>query len=190
MRRWSVALLGIVGLFVALVGTLLVVRGRGLKADQSELPPSVADYRLKEILLREESRQGTRWLLQADQAEVFEQAGRTSLKRIVISVEEKDRTWKATGDEGDITEGTKDVELRGNVVVQSSDGLKLETSRLHWDGKAERVWTDDAVTVSRPGLEVKGRGLEVKVDEQSLSMSGRVRAVLTPGAVGQREAGR
>ena len=36
------------------------------------------------------------------------------------------------------------MELRGNVVLVSSDGLRLETERLRWDAEAQRAWTDRA----------------------------------------------
>ena len=44
-------------------------------------------------------------------------------------------------------QATKDVTLTGNVVLVSSDGLRLETERLRWDADAQRAWTDEPVTI-------------------------------------------
>ena len=67
------------------------------------------------------------------------------MKKVTIKVDQRPRatsarSWTVTGDEGDLNQETKDVELRGNVVLVSSDGLRLETERLRWDGRgAARV---------------------------------------------------
>ena len=66
--------------------------------------------------------------------ETFEQQGKTILKKVRIGIEEPGRTWTVTGNEGEMAQESKDVELRGSVVIISSDGLRLETSRLYWVG--------------------------------------------------------
>jgi LPS export ABC transporter protein LptC len=183
MQRWSTLIFAAVVVFVAGIALVMVFRDRGPRADQGEPAISSADYRITELRLREESRNGTRWQLDADQAEVFEETGRTRLQKVVIRIEDKGQTWTVTGDEGELVRADKDVELRGNVVVASSDGLRLETSRLRWDGQSERAWTDEPVTLSRAGVVVTGHGLEVKVSEETVIVGSRVRATLQPGAL-------
>ena len=119
-----------VGLFVLIVGGVLYVKGRPGRLDRGVTPPTKADYRIKEVHLREEARGGVKWQLDADQAETFEQAGKTILKKVRIGIEEPGRTWTVTGSEGEMVQESKDVELRGGVVIISSDGLRLETTRL------------------------------------------------------------
>jgi LPS export ABC transporter protein LptC len=68
------------------------------------------------------------------------------------------------------------VEIRRNVVVTSSDGLRLDTSVLRWDAAQQRLWTDAPVTLSRGASVVRGSGLEVKIDDEATTVSGRVRA--------------
>lgn len=171
-----------IGLFVVVVAGLLLAKGRGSRPEPVGLPTTKADYRVKEIHLREESRGGLRWQLDADQAETFEQQGRTILKKVRIAIEEPGRTWTVTGNEGEMVQESKDVELRGSVVIVSSDGLRLETTRLYWVGSDQRAWTDEPVTVYRAGAVVKGQGLEARVEEQTTKIKGRVHAVFTPKA--------
>lgn len=179
MKRWSTGILVAVVAFVGAIAVLMMQTDRE-PAHQEEAAVSAADYRIREVRLREESRHGTRWQLDAEEAEVFEEAGRTSLRSIRITVEDGGLTWTVTGEEGDLAQASKDVELRGNVVVVASDGLRLETARLRWDGSGERAWTDDPVTLYRPGAVVEGRGLEARIREERLAVGGRVRATLTP----------
>jgi LPS export ABC transporter protein LptC len=169
-------LLGVV-LFVAAIVTMLVAKGRTTRPEVVEPEPTKADYRVKEVQLREEGRGGTKWQLDAAQAETFEQSGKTILKKVRIGIEQGGQTWTVTGDEAEMARGNKDWELRGNVVLVSSDGLRLETTRLQWEGDQQRAWTDEPVTVYRPGAVVKGRGLEAFVDKQITTIKGRVRAV-------------
>ena len=137
-----------VTLFVAVVVGVLVLRGRGAQpAPEAEGVQSKADYRIKEINLQEEMKDGVRWQLEADQAEAYEQAGKTVLRKVRIKIEEPERSWTVTGDEGELVQATKDVTLKGNVVLVSSDGLRLETTLLRWDAEAKRAWTDDPVTL-------------------------------------------
>lgn len=169
-----------VGLFVAVVAAFLFYKGRAGRPEPVGLPTTKADYRIKEIHLREEGRGGIRWQLDADQAETFEQQGKTILKKVRIGIEEPGRTWTVTGNEGEMTQESKDVELRGSVVIISSDGFRLETSRLYWVGNDQMAWTNDPVTVYRAGAVVKGQGLEARVEQQTTKIKGRVHAVFTP----------
>lgn len=173
-----------VALFVAVVVAVLIARGRAVRPDPADSAGTKADYRIKEIHLREQARGGVSWQLDADQAETFERLGKTTLRKVRITIEESGRRWTVTGDEGEMSQASKDVELRGNVILISSDGLRLETSRLRWAADEQRAWTDDPVTIFRSGAVVKGQGLEARVAEQSTAVKGRVRAVFTGGRSG------
>ncbi len=175
-RRVSRFILVGVAVFVTVVAAVLVAKGRSGRAPTSEAVVTGADYRIKEVHLQEEARGGIRWQLDADQAEAFERQGRTTLRKVRIRIEEPGRSWTVTGDEGELAQTSKDVELRGNVVLIASDGLRLETTRLRWDAARRRAWTDDPVVLYRQGAMVRGQGLDARVGEQSTEVKGRVRA--------------
>jgi len=137
-QRFSRYILVGVALFVVAVAAILVVRGRATRTQRPEVGATTADYRIKEVHLQEESRDGMRWQLDADQAEAYEQQGKTTLRKVTIRIQEPQRSWTVTGDEGELAHETKSVELRGNVVLISSDGLRLETNRLRWDAAQQR----------------------------------------------------
>ncbi len=168
-------------LFVAMVVGVLVMRGRGAEPVRDEVAQSKADYRIKEINLQEDVKDGVRWQLEADQAEAYEQAGKTVLRKVRIRIQEPERSWTVTGDEGELVQATKDVMLKGNVVLVSSDGMRLETSRLRWDADNRRAWTDEPVTVYDKGAVVKGTGLDARVGERTTQIRGRIRATFGGG---------
>ena len=175
-QRLSRVLFVGVALFVVVVVGVLILRGRGVQSVPSEAPQTRADYRIKEVELQEEMKDGVTWQLQADQAEAYEKTGRTLLRKVRIRIQEPDRSWTVTGDEGEMAQESKNVELRGNVILISSDGLRLETSRLRWDADAKRAWTDEPVTLHQKGAVVQGQGLDARVGERNTEIKGRIRA--------------
>lgn len=165
-----------IALFVVAVVGMLMVRGRSAQSVPAEPVSTKADYRIKEVSLQEEMKDGVRWQLQADQAETFEQAGKTILRKVRIQIQEPERSWSVTGDEGEMIQASKDVVLKGNVVLTSSEGMRLETTRLRWDADTRRAWTDDPVTVYQKGSVVKGNGLDARVGERTTEIKGRIQA--------------
>lgn len=168
--------LGVI-LFVTIVIGVLIVKGHRAPAPHEQAMSSQADQALKEVHLQEDARSGGyRWSLDAERAESLPDSGKTSLWKVTIGVQETDRSWKVTSDEGDLVKDTKDVELRGHVVLESSDGLRVETSILRWNNAEGRAWTDQPVTLYKGGGVVTGFGLETRPAEETTFVRGRVKA--------------
>ena len=187
MRKAPFIILTLVVVFLSVVVGVLVHRARVPRALTTEPVASSADYRLKQVHLQEQGRDGSRWQLDAEYSETFEEQNKTTMKKVTVKVDQPSkgdqgsRSWTVTGDEGDLNQETKNVELRGNVVLISSDGLRLETDRLRWDAEAQRAWTEDPVVIYRAGAVVRGTGFESKVAEEISSIKGRVRATFKKG---------
>src|SRR5207244_3031985 len=117
------------GVFVVLVAATLVAKTRTALLEPSGPAPSKADLQMKEVEIEEQS--GTvRWRLKAEQALVYDAEKRTTLRKIAVDVYDKDRSWRILGDEGDVLQPApriRNVEVRKNVIVTSSDGMRLET---------------------------------------------------------------
>lgn len=178
IRRLAGAIFAVVALFVVGVAAMLVVNGRGARVESAGPAASGADFRIKEAEVEEESG-GVRWRLRAEQVLVFEEERRTSLRGISVRVFERDRAWTIVGDEGDLFQRTSDVEIRRNVVLTSSDGFRLETSVLRWQGAERRLWTDAPVRMSREGAVIDGATLDVRIGDETTTMTGRVRATFS-----------
>lgn len=180
MRKLPIVILGCVVVFLAVVVGVLVAKSRGgSRRVPSEPAQSRADYRIKEVHLQEEDRAGGRWQLDAEYGEIFEGQGRTLMKKVTIRILQPARVWTVSSDEGELSRDTRDVELRGHVLVVTSDGLRLETNRLNWMAAQQRAWTDDPVTIRRDGLVVQGQGFESRVNEETTRIKGRLRATIT-----------
>jgi LPS export ABC transporter protein LptC len=179
MRKLPLVILGCVAMFLLVMTGVLFSKSRGAQSQAPEPAQSKADYRIKEVHLQEEEGGRGSWQLDADSGEVFENRGKTVMKKVTIRINEPTRVWTVQGDEGEMLRDTKDVELRGHVVVVASDGLRLETRRLNWAAKEQRVWTDEPVTVWRNGLVVQGQGFESRSKDEVTKIKGRLRATIT-----------
>jgi LPS export ABC transporter protein LptC len=168
--------LGVI-LFVTVVVVVLIVRGHRASAPRQEVVSSQADQEIKEIHIQEDAKGGAyRWSLDAERAESFPGTGKILLRNVTIGVEESGRRWTVTSDEGDLAQETRDVELRGSVVLVSSEGLRVETTVLRWSNAKGKAWTDQPVTIYKGGGVVKGTGLEVRPNEEITLVRGRVTA--------------
>ena len=167
-------------LFVTVVIGVLIVKGHRAPAPREEVASSQADQEIREIHIQEDAKAGGhRWRLDAERAETFPGTGKTLLRKVTIGVEEPGRRWKVTSDEGDLMQDTRDVELRGNVVLVSSEGMRLETTVLRWMSTEGKVWTDQPVTIYRSGGVVKGTGFDAQPSQETALVRGRVTATFS-----------
>lgn len=142
-------------------------------------PAQQAEYQIKEVHINETLEGNLRWTLNADQAEVYDQKGITVMRKVVVQVFSKDGDWTVTSDEGTLENNRRDVSLKGNVVIRSSDGLQMRTSTLGWDNERRALATDDDVEISREGTTITGKGLAVRMQEETAAVEGKVRVVIT-----------
>ena len=175
MHTLARVILAIVAVFVILVTATLVIKSRSARVESLGPSPASADLQIKQVDLEEEAH-GVRWRLKADQALMYDEAGVTKLQRVNANVYQRDRTWTIVGDEGGLDRKTNNVELRRNVVVTSDDGLRLETTVLHWEAERKRLWTDAPVVLSKNGSVVRGTALDVLMADEATTVGGRVRA--------------
>src|SRR3989441_12374397 len=119
MPNLARAILVIVAGFVVAVSITLVVRSRTARVESLGPAPSSADLRIKDVDL-EEVTNGVRWRLRAEQALMYDQEGRTNLRNLTVRVFQKDRSWTIVGEEGDLHQKIRTVEVRKNVVITSA----------------------------------------------------------------------
>lgn len=176
--KLSTRILLVVALFVVVVGATLAVRSRSLPPEAADATASTADLSIKEVRVEEES--GTaRWRLIADQASVYDEEGRTALRNVTIHVMDQGRSWTVVGEEGDLYQDSRKLEIRDQVVLTDAEGLRLETSVLRWHGQERRLWTDVPVRIRQKGAVVDGTGLDVRLAREVTTVQGPVHAVFT-----------
>lgn len=69
-------------------------------------------------------------------------------------------------DYGIIYSDTNLIDLRGNVVIETHDGKKLEAPQLYWDRSNEWIFTQEKFTYTNPeeGTVMDGEGMDFNRD--------------------------
>ena len=180
MRRLSTLfLVCFVAVLVGLSG-MIAWRVMGRRPPPAvQQPPQQAEYQIKEIHINETLEGNLRWTLNADQAEVYDQKGVTLMRKVTVQVFSKDGDWTVTSDEGTLDNNRRDVALKGNVIIRSSDGLEMRCSTLAWDNEKRALSTQDPVTINRQGTTITGKGLTVQMQEETAAIQEKVRVVIT-----------
>ena len=74
--------------------------------------------------------------------------------------EKGDHRSVLTARTGSVETKTGDMTARGDVVVVTDDGVRLETEELRWRKAEDRIVTDAPVRIIREGGEINGIGLD------------------------------
>ena len=94
--------------------------------------------------------------------------------------------WEVRAKQGFVPEDGKELRLRGEVVatspVQAPPQTRIETSELNLFPRANRATSSVAVTVTRPGLTMRGRGLEADFNRQQVTLLSDVHSRYVPAS--------
>lgn len=103
-----------------------------------------------------------------------------SMMAYTLDIDLIDSTGKVTtqivGDSGVIRENAGVLRIFGNVLVETENGLKLETDYLWWDSNTDRIKSDDFVKITRTetGDVMSGWGLDSDKDLSTIKILDRV----------------
>jgi LPS export ABC transporter protein LptC len=168
---------------VSLVVTVTTYMVRSRRATP-ELPQkasptlSKADLTIQSIHLVENRGGRTEWELDAQTSESFRKEKVTVLKDVRAKFYPVGHpVVHVSGREGHLKTDTKDMTIRGDVVIRSEAGYTLKTEGLRYDAKKRQVDTDLPVELQREGLLVQGVGLSASIDGKNLTVHREVRAM-------------
>ncbi|WP_317171140.1 LPS export ABC transporter periplasmic protein LptC [Croceivirga sp. JEA036] len=76
--------------------------------------------------------------------------------------DDKEQKSTITADFGMVYTQTNVIDLRGNVVIKSHDGKKLETPQLYWDRSQNWIFTEEKFTYTNEeeGTVMDGEGMD------------------------------
>jgi len=91
--------------------------------------------------------------------------------------------WRLTAQQADSPNPASDVWLSGQVIAQrmlSSEPLRLETSRLHANPKANYLSSPEKVTVISPKGSISGVGMSTDLQAKSVELKSSVEVRYAP----------
>jgi LPS export ABC transporter protein LptC len=182
MKLSKLIILICMGLILSAVGGYLLFEGSGDEEDQIirevENADETADLTLEEIHYVETKGDKKEWELRAKSGQHFRQEDYTTLQDLTVTFyTEEGRIVTLSGDEGSM-KGRKEIEVRGNVVITSSDGYRVTTNSLRYEDEKQQIFTEDPLTLEGRGLQVKGVGAVVDLKTKKLSILKKVQTVI------------
>ena len=181
MKPFKLIILICMAVILAAVGGYLLF---GEADDEGEVIPEMkqaaetADLTLEEIHYVETKGEKKAWELTAKSGQHFSETDYTTLEDLMVTFyAEGGRIITLKGNEGSM-KGRKEIEVRGDVVITSSDGYRVTTDSLHFDDEQRRITTEDPVLLEGKGLRVKGVGVVVDLNTQKLSILRKVETVI------------
>lgn len=135
------------------------------------------DLYIKDVHYTEVGDSGNRLEINADSATFLKKENQARFDRVRMRLILPDgKTYELSADRGRLRTDLKDVEIEGNVVILSNRGDRFATNRLFYSDGEKKIHTQDAVTLTNPRFEVKGRGMTLLLKSEHVTLVGPVKA--------------
>jgi LPS export ABC transporter protein LptC len=143
------------------------------------------DLQVRNVRYTEVGDSGMRWEIVADTARYLKKENLALFEKVMVKLVMKDgKTYVMTGDRGKFNTESRDMEIEGNVVIESEDSGRFTTDRLKYREAEKKVETEGPVVMERGGIRVSGVGMIYTLGEKKVSLLSQVNARIT-GKIGR-----
>lgn len=172
---------------VVIVGLCLVLaagvwKGKSGPTQQETPQASTTDAEMKLTDMEfTEMQEGKRyWTLSASEAKYFQDQQKTLLQAVSLTfyLDKTGEEIHVKSREGILHAGTKDIELRGNIVAELPREYVITTQTANYNHSSRILESDDPVHISGPGLELDGDGWKYNMADHAAKVTGDVKATL------------
>lgn len=162
---------------------LLATRVESVPRSVSPGTLSQADAGVNQFTFLQSRAGALQWQVQAQHARMSEANNQAVLDHVEVTLYGANG-WelRLKGDEGTIDTSKKNfllVRRDGPIIVELQNRYTIYTNHLAWIDERQEIQTDDPVTLSGHGIEVKGRGLIGKLDSEEFKVLEDVRVEIS-----------
>ena len=142
------------------------------------LPPQGVAMQLSNVHYEQIDQHGNKeWALDAQSAQVFNKEKKIVLKKLdVIFFSAKGKGFTLVADQGELYTDSKDVAVSGNVVTTTDQGFQIESDSLQYSSQDRTISTTDKVTLRGNNMVMKGTGMIIDVEKETLRLLEEVKA--------------
>ncbi len=138
------------------------------------------DLQIKDFHYTEVGDPDLTWEINADTARYIKKDEVTLFEKIEVKLFfSNGEIYTVTGKKGSLHTDTKDMDISGNVVAVSDKGGRFETDSLNYIHGNETIHTKDVVKMARPGVRVKGVGMNLSLRNKKITLLSDVSATIT-----------
>ena len=156
--------------------------GKKLSASgNSDLLP---DSEVEDFTITETDSGKTEWTLFSKQAATFSARDLVTARTVRIDFFGADgrKSSELIAREGELYQRTRDMIARGNVVLLTTEGWRMNTEELHFSNSLRRITSNKLVRVEKEGSVLEGVGFESDPNLVHFEFQHQVRATVRPGA--------
>jgi len=140
---------------------------------------SKATHELEKVHFVEDKHGQKTWELEAKTVRLYQDENLSVLEDVKVTFYAKEgRIFYLTGKQGKVHQGSKDVELTGDVVLTSNDGYQLKTQSVAYQHSEKTVSTSDPVEIEGEQIRLTGKGMLVNIDSRTLKVLSQVKTQL------------
>jgi LPS export ABC transporter protein LptC len=169
-------------LLVGLISCRRAPESRGGRPGLSVPEQTVRDFAVESFAQGQKD-----WVLRSPHADLFEASHRIDVQAPKIQFFEKgEPSSNVEAGQGRINTETKDLWVWENVVMTSTDGVRLVSDHLRYDREQDRVVSTAPVTITKGGSVTRGVGWEARPDLSEIVIR-RQRVEIAPEDVPGKE---
>jgi LPS export ABC transporter protein LptC len=190
MKRIKVLILAAVLLIggMVLVTVWLNLRERG-NAERGEETAKVlhedAKMRMETIQLVEEKQGRRTWELEAKSINQYEEQNVITLDGVKVTFYAKEgKSFIVTGRTGKFYQDSRNMELSGDVVLESNEGYRLRTQSVSYDHAQRKVVSSDPVEIEGDLFHLTGKGMQVDMEAKTFKILNQVKTQWKMGGKG------
>ena len=171
----------------AIVGLLAMLASSGCGEKRSMSPATTTgelpDQEVSDFAITETDQGIVEWKLYAKQAAMFSARNRVIAQHVRIDFfDEKDgaRSSELVAREGEINQRTRDMIARGNVVLETREGMRLSSDELRFLNQQQKIIVpaNQLVRVEKHGDVLTGYGFESDPELKRWEFKRRVQATV------------
>lgn len=178
-------ILGFIILFAAVVTIAVIIHYfiDNARKDKKSLSGAIStEISMKTIHFTESFQNRKKWELFARSGMYDKPNDKTSLEDVRFIVErDVNGPVTVTARRGEYLHTPKRVQLKGNVLAKTSDGVAFETAMISYDSIKQIFTTAEKVRLTDAALTVEGVGMDLSVDRQQAIIKSSVEATVYPG---------
>ena len=133
---------------------------------------------VRDFTLQESDQGKPAWILSSRYAAQYQNRGVIQARDVTIEFfDSKGAKYsRLTAKEGEVAQPRNDLEARGDVIVTTTDGVRIETSSLRYLNREQKIVSDAFVRLERNGTVVTGVGFESDPSLEHFTLKRQVRA--------------
>jgi len=181
MRKAKIAIL----ILILLIGGVVIFtlfsslqekKVKEVKDEPSKTLNEPADMRLEKIRLVEDKHGRKTWELEAKSIQQYEDENVMVVEEVKVTFYGKDgSSYILSGDQGKVYQNSKNIELKGDVVLSSSEGYWLRTQSVAYNHQKKKATTPDPVKIEGEQVWLEGVGMEVDMEAQTFKILHQVK---------------